>query len=93
MIFLELNLICNFYSSLECEILMLLLKAQMDVQNWRFLSTLLNLHGANTRIAAWEKILQSREVSSVIGYHFIFMKFTIKLLNKQVFSADFEQNK
>lgn len=44
---------------------MLLLQAQIDLENWRFLLTLLNLHGANTRIAAWEKSLQNREVRIV----------------------------
>ncbi|XP_046673696.1 KICSTOR subunit 2-like [Homalodisca vitripennis] len=59
--------------SLECEILMLLLRAQMDLQNWRFLSTLLNLHGANTRISAWEKILQNRD-SWKLGFGASFLK-------------------
>ncbi|XP_054269101.1 KICSTOR subunit 2-like [Macrosteles quadrilineatus] len=59
--------------SLECEILMLLLKAQIDIQNWRFLSTLLNLHGANSRIVAWEKILQSKE-SWKLGFGPSFLK-------------------
>lgn len=44
---------------------MLLLQAQIDLENWRFLLTLLNIHGANTRIAAWEKSLQNREVRIV----------------------------
>lgn len=58
---------------------MLLLQAQIDLENWRFLLTLLNIHGANTRIAAWEKSLQNREVRIV---------YIIMLRLRSVFSVD-----
>lgn len=48
--------------SLECEILVELLNAQIEVQNWRFLPSLMALYGAQTRMSAWERTLQSKEV-------------------------------
>ncbi|XP_034938011.1 KICSTOR complex protein C12orf66 homolog [Chelonus insularis] len=47
--------------TLECEILYQLTKAQVEVQNWRFLPTLMALYGAQTRMSAWERTLQSKE--------------------------------
>ncbi|XP_033345125.1 KICSTOR complex protein C12orf66 homolog isoform X5 [Bombus vosnesenskii] len=47
--------------SLECEILVQLTKAQVELQHWRFLSTLMALYGAQTRMSAWERTLQSKE--------------------------------
>lgn len=58
---------------LECEILMLLLRALIDVQCWRFLPSLMNLHSANSRIVAWEKALQNRE-SWKLGFGASFLK-------------------
>lgn len=49
--------------SLECEILVQLTKTQVELQHWRFLSTLMALYGAQTRMSAWERTLQSKEVS------------------------------
>lgn len=51
--------------SLECEILVQLTKAQVELQHWRFLSTLMALYGAQTRMSAWERTLQSKEVSDI----------------------------
>ncbi|KAK3920592.1 KICSTOR complex protein C12orf66-like protein [Frankliniella fusca] len=48
--------------NLECEILLHLLKAQVEMQSWHFLPSLMALHGANTRLSAWERTLQSKEV-------------------------------
>lgn len=48
--------------SLECGILVELLNAQIEVQNWRFLPSLMALYDAQTRMSAWEKTLQSKEV-------------------------------
>lgn len=38
-------------------------KTQVELQHWRFLSTLMALYGAQTRMSAWERTLQSKEVS------------------------------
>lgn len=51
---------------LECEILVQLIRAQVEVQNWRFLSTLMALYGAQARMSAWERSLQSKEVGREI---------------------------
>lgn len=51
--------------SLECEILVHLTKAQVELQHWRFLSTLMALYGAQIRMSAWERTLQSKEVSDI----------------------------
>jgi len=40
------------------------MKAQVEVQNWRFLPTLMALYGAQARMSAWERTLQSKEVSN-----------------------------
>ncbi|KAK7873877.1 hypothetical protein R5R35_005738 [Gryllus longicercus] len=47
--------------SLECEILAHLLRAQLEMQLWRFLQSLMQLHGAHTRITAWERTLHSKD--------------------------------
>ncbi|KAF5287886.1 hypothetical protein FQR65_LT12160 [Abscondita terminalis] len=47
--------------SLECEILQQLLKALCEIQNLQFLSSLALIHGAQTRLTAWEKKMQNRE--------------------------------
>lgn len=42
---------------------MQLIKAYIEVQNWRFSPSLMALHGAQTRMSAWEKTLQNKEVN------------------------------
>lgn len=59
--------------TLECEILVQLMKAQVEVQNWRFLSTLMALYGAQARMSAWERTLQSKE-SWKLGFSATFLK-------------------
>ncbi|XP_068970399.1 KICSTOR subunit 2-like isoform X4 [Bombus flavifrons] len=59
--------------SLECEILVQLTKAQVELQHWRFLSTLMALYGAQTRMSAWERTLQSKE-SWKLGFSASFLK-------------------
>ncbi|XP_054720112.1 KICSTOR subunit 2-like [Uloborus diversus] len=39
--------------SFECEILMKLLEAEINMQNWRFLPSLLCLHDAHSKLGAW----------------------------------------
>ncbi|KAH0946151.1 hypothetical protein HN011_001491 [Eciton burchellii] len=59
--------------TLECEILVQLMKAQVEIQNWRFLPTLMALYGAQTRMSAWERTLQSKE-SWKLGFSATFLK-------------------
>lgn len=59
--------------TLECEILVQLMKAQVEVQNWRFLPTLMALYGAQARMTAWERTLQSKE-SWKLGFGATFLK-------------------
>ncbi|XP_034257046.1 KICSTOR complex protein C12orf66-like [Thrips palmi] len=59
--------------NLECEILVNLLKAQVEMQSWHFLPSLMALHGANTRLSAWERTLQSKEVWK-LGFSASFLK-------------------
>lgn len=59
--------------TLECEILVQLTKAQVEVQNWKFLSALMALYGAQTRMSAWERTLQSKE-SWKLGFGATFLK-------------------
>ena len=41
---------------------MQLIKTYIEVQNWKFLPSLMALYGAQARMSAWEKTLQNREV-------------------------------
>lgn len=59
--------------TLECEILVQLTRAQVELQHWRFLSTLMALYGAQTRMSAWERTLQSKE-SWKLGFSASFLK-------------------
>lgn len=59
--------------TLECEILVQLMKAQVEVQHWKFLSSLMSLYGAQTRMSAWERTLQSKE-SWKLGFGATFLK-------------------
>ncbi|CAG5107156.1 Similar to C12orf66: KICSTOR complex protein C12orf66 (Homo sapiens) [Cotesia congregata] len=59
--------------TLECEILLQLTSAQVEIQNWRFLSSLMALYGAQARMSAWEKTLQSKE-SWKLGFGATFLK-------------------
>lgn len=56
---------------LESEILAQLTKTQVELQNWRFLSALMSLYGAQTRMSAWERTLQSKEVSMYNIFYYI----------------------
>lgn len=59
--------------SLECEILIHLLRAQLEMQLWNFLPSLMLLHLAYTRLTAWESRLQNRE-SWKLGFGATFLK-------------------
>ncbi|KAF7403275.1 hypothetical protein HZH68_006069 [Vespula germanica] len=59
--------------TLECEILVQLTEAHIEIQHWRFLPTLMALFGAQTRMSAWERTLQSKE-SWKLGFGATFLK-------------------
>lgn len=59
--------------SLECEILIHLLRAQLEMQMWRFLPSLMLLNLAHTRLSAWESKLQNREYWK-LGFGATFLK-------------------
>lgn len=44
---------------------MQLIKAYDEVQNWKFLPSLMALYGAQARMLAWERTLQNREVRNM----------------------------
>ncbi|KAL2727486.1 KICSTOR subunit 2-like [Vespula maculifrons] len=59
--------------TLECEILVQLTEAHIEIQHWRFLPTLMALFGAQTRMSAWERTLHSKE-SWKLGFGATFLK-------------------
>nr|KAF7427684.1 hypothetical protein H0235_007378 [Vespula pensylvanica] len=60
----SINTIVQAHSLLECEILDQLTKVHIKIQHWRFLPTLMAPFGAQTRMSAWERTLQSKENSN-----------------------------
>lgn len=48
--------------NLECEILQQLFKALTELQRLQFLPSLALMHGAHSRLTAWESKMQNREV-------------------------------
>lgn len=48
--------------SLECEVLQQLFKSLSELQKLHFLPALALIHGAHTRLSAWENKMQNREV-------------------------------
>lgn len=50
--------------NLECEILQQLFKALTDLLKLQFLPSLALIHGAHTRLNAWESKMQNREVNA-----------------------------
>ncbi|XP_013389810.1 KICSTOR complex protein C12orf66 homolog [Lingula anatina] len=54
--------------SLECDIVHNLLLAQMDMAQLKFLSSLIHLHDAHSKLASWMPALQSREQSKKLGF-------------------------
>lgn len=52
--------------NLECEILQQLFKALTELQRLQFLPSLALIHGAHTRLNAWESKMQNREVKTLI---------------------------
>jgi hypothetical protein len=45
----------------ECDILMALLRAQTDIQNWKFLNSLFSLQEAHTKLSSWAAMALNRE--------------------------------
>ncbi|XP_058809994.1 KICSTOR subunit 2-like isoform X2 [Phymastichus coffea] len=58
---------------LECEILSHLIRAYIEIQNWKFLPSLMALYGVQTRMSAWERTLQNRETWK-LGFGATFLK-------------------
>lgn len=56
--------------TLECEILEQLFKALTELQRLQFLPSLALVHGAHTRLAAWESKMQCRESWKKLGLVF-----------------------
>lgn len=52
--------------NLECEILQQLFKALTELQRLQFLPSLALIHGAHTRLSAWDGKMQNREVQKKI---------------------------
>lgn len=66
-----------FSFRLECEILAQLMKAHVEIQNWKFLPSLMALYGAQARMSAWERTLQNKEVSKKEFENFVSFFFSI----------------
>lgn len=56
---------------------MQLLKAYIEIQNWRFLPSLVALYGAQAIMLAWEKTLQNKEVR-LINFYYLFFENTFR---------------
>ncbi|XP_066584063.1 KICSTOR subunit 2-like isoform X1 [Prorops nasuta] len=66
--------------TLECEILVQLIRAHVEIQNWCFLPSLMALYGAQARMTAWERTLQSKEVFYAYSNYIKFNKILRNLL-------------
>ncbi|GIY41564.1 KICSTOR complex protein C12orf66 homolog [Caerostris darwini] len=53
--------------SLECEIIVKLLEAEIHMQNWRFLPSLLCLHDAHSKLGSWVSVPKDIKRSAVTG--------------------------
>ncbi|GIY32342.1 KICSTOR complex protein C12orf66 homolog [Caerostris extrusa] len=53
--------------SLECEIIVKLLEAEIHMQNWRFLPSLLCLHDAHSKLGSWVSVPKDMKRSAVTG--------------------------
>lgn len=57
----------------ECDILMHLLRSQIEMQFWRFFPSLLHLHDAHTKLNTWHAVVQSKETKKY-GFGSNFLK-------------------
>ncbi|KAK3855311.1 hypothetical protein Pcinc_038276 [Petrolisthes cinctipes] len=74
---------CNFHHPLlipiktnftyECDILIHLLRGQIEMQNWHFLPSLLHLHDAHSKLNSWHTVVQSKETKKY-GFGSSFLK-------------------
>lgn len=64
------NLMVNLhiYIRYECDILIHLLRSQLDMQHWRFLPSLVHLHDAHSKLNSWHSAIQPKEVSPLFVY-------------------------
>ena len=61
---IQIELTCAVLSfSFEVDILSNLLKAQCDMADWKFLSSLLHLHESHVKLSSWCQFLPPGEVS------------------------------
>lgn len=68
--------------NLECEIIQQLFKALTELQRLQFLPSLALIHGAHTRLSAWESKMQNREVINILKmYKFIFIVCVLRFGN------------
>lgn len=57
----------------ECDILIHLLRSQLEMQYWRFLPSLLHLHDAHSKLNSWHTVVQSKETKKY-GFGSSFLK-------------------
>ncbi|KAG7168760.1 KICSTOR complex protein C12orf66-like [Homarus americanus] len=57
----------------ECDILIHLLRSQIEMQCWRFLPSLLHLHDAHSKLNSWHTLVQSKETKKY-GFGSSFLK-------------------
>ncbi|XP_071538385.1 KICSTOR subunit 2-like isoform X2 [Panulirus ornatus] len=57
----------------ECDILIHLLRSQIEMQFWRFLPSLLHLHDAHSKLNSWHAVVQSKETKKY-GFGSSFLK-------------------
>lgn len=55
-----------FFFRFECDTLNLLLVAQTTMSDWMFLTALLHIHEAHTKLSSWGGLIQPKEVSTWI---------------------------
>ncbi|MPC52360.1 UPF0536 protein C12orf66 [Portunus trituberculatus] len=57
----------------ECDILIHLLRSQLEMQHWRFLPSLIHLHDAHSKLNSWHSAIQPKETKKY-GFGSNFLK-------------------
>lgn len=57
----------------ECDILIHLLRSQLEMQHWRFLPSLIHLHDAHSKLNSWHSAIQPKETKKY-GFGSSFLK-------------------
>ncbi|XP_064652423.1 KICSTOR subunit 2-like isoform X2 [Lineus longissimus] len=68
--------------TLECDINSHLLQAQKNMANWQFLTSLLQLHEAHTKLAIWCDVTQMKDTPAVPALYHWLNKFKGVLVSK-----------